>query len=143
LIKHGDLHAKNIGLIEIGEKKWALAPLYDIISTYAYEGKKSDDFGIGFDYKNPKKRKLRYKEYLQMGETLNIASPRVKSLLRDTIKRFQVYFPSYIEKTQSFEVSLNYAPFLSKKLRSLYIEKNIEFDKLGILKEVGLKRMGL
>jgi serine/threonine-protein kinase HipA len=143
LIKHGDLHAKNIGLIEIGEKKWALAPLYDIISTYAYEGKKSDDFGIGFDYKNPKKRKLRYKEYLQMGETLNIASPRVKSLLRDTIKRFQVYFPSYIEKTELFEVSLNYAPLLSKKLRSLYIEKNIEFDKLGILKEVGLKRMGL
>jgi len=55
LIKHGDLHAKNIGLIEIGENKWALAPLYDIISTYPYEGKKSDDFGIAFDYKNPKK----------------------------------------------------------------------------------------
>ena len=30
LIKHGDLHAKNIGLIEIREKRWALAPLYDI-----------------------------------------------------------------------------------------------------------------
>ena len=39
LIKQGDLHAKNIGLIEIGEKKWALVPLYDIISTYVYEGK--------------------------------------------------------------------------------------------------------
>jgi len=59
LIKHGDLHAKNIGLIEIGDKKWALAPLYDIISTYVYEGKNSDDFGIAFDHKNPKKRKLR------------------------------------------------------------------------------------
>ena len=143
LIKHGDLHAKNIGLIEVGEKKWALAPLYDIISTYAYEGKKSDDFGIGFDYTNPKKRKLRYKEYLQMGETLNIANPRANTLLRDTIKRFQVYFPSYIEKTEAFEKSLNYTPFLSKKLRSLYVEKNIEFDKLGILREVGLERMGL
>jgi len=143
LIKHGDLHAKNIGLIEIGEKKWALAPLYDIISTYAYEGKMSDDFGIGFDYKNPKKRKLRYKEYLQIGETLHLTGSRGTSLLRDTIKRFQVYFPSYIEKTESFEASLNYIPFLSKKLRSLYVEKNIEFDKLGILKELGLKRMGL
>lgn len=143
LIKHGDLHAKNIGLIEIGEKKWALAPLYDIISTYAYEGKKSDDFGISFDYKNPKKRKLRFKEYLEMGEMLNIATSRVNSLLRDTIKRFQVYFPSYIEKTESFEASLNYPPFLSQKLRSLYIEKNIEFDKLGILRELGLKRVGL
>jgi hypothetical protein len=78
-----------------------------------------------------------------MGEMLNIANPRVNSLLRDTIKRFQVYFPSYIEKTQSFEKSLNYPHFLSKKLHSLYVEKNIEFDKLGILKEVGLKRMGL
>ena len=142
LIKHGDLHAKNIGLIEVGVNRWALAPLYDIISTYAYEGKKSDDFGIGFDYKNPKKRKLRYKEYLQMGEVLNIANPTVNSLLRDTIKRFQIYFPSYIEKTELFEKSLSYPPLLSKKLRSLYVEKNIEFDKLGILKEVGLERKG-
>jgi len=140
LIKHGDLHAKNIGLIEVGVNRWALAPLYDIISTYAYEGKKSDDFGIGFDYKNPKKRKLRYKEYLKMAETLNIANPKVNSLLRDTIKRFQVYFPSYIEQTELFEKSLSYPPLLSKKLRSLYVEKNIEFDKLGILKEVGLER---
>jgi len=38
--------------------------------------------------------------------------------------------------------SLNYPPFLSKKLYSLYVEKNIEFDKLGVLKEVGLPRMG-
>jgi len=143
LIKHGDFHAKNIGLIEVGEKRWELAPLYDIISTYAYEGKKSDDFGIGFDYKNPKKRKLRYKEYLQMSEVLKITTSRANGLIKDTIKRFQVYFPKYIEKTEEFEASLGYAPFLSKKLRSLYIEKNIEFDKLGILKEVGLNRMSL
>ncbi len=143
LIKHGDLHAKNIGLIETGEKKWALAPLYDIISTYAYEGKKSDDFGISFDYKNPKKRKLRYQEYIQMAELLNIASLRANNLLKDTIKRFQVYFPKYIEETEAFEKSLGYPHLLSKKLRSLYVEKNIEFDKLGILNEVGLKRVGL
>ena len=143
LIKHGDLHAKNIGLIQVGEKKWALAPLYDIISTYAYEGKKSDDFGIAFDYKNPKKRKLRYQEYLQMGEVLNIANSRINYLLKDTIKRFQVYFPKYIEQTKTFEESLGYPLLLSKKLRSLYIEKNIELDKLGILGEVGLERVGL
>lgn len=143
LIKHGDLHAKNIGLIETREKKWALAPLYDIISTYAYEGKKSDDFGISFDYKNPKKRKLRYQEYIQMAELLNIASLRANNLLKDTIKRFQVYFPKYIEETEAFEKSLGYPHLLSKKLRSLYVEKNIEFDKLGILNEVGLKRVGL
>jgi len=121
LIKHGDFHAKNIGLIEAGENRWELAPLYDIISTYAYEGKKSDDFGIGFDYNNPKKRKLRYKEYLQMSKVLKITTPRANSLIKDTIKRFQVYFPKYIEKTKEFEVSLGYAPFLSKKLSSLYI----------------------
>jgi serine/threonine-protein kinase HipA len=140
LIKHGDLHAKNIGLIESGEKTWELAPLYDIISTYVYEGKMSDDFGIGFDYKNPKKRKLRYKEYLQMGEVLKLSSSKSKSLLKDTIKRFQVYFPKYIESTKRFEEQLGYSPKLSKKLFSLYNEKNIEFDKLGILDEVGLKR---
>jgi len=143
LIKHGDLHAKNIGLIEIGENRWALAPLYDIISTYAYEGKMSDDFGIGFDYKNPKKRKLRYQEYFQMAEVLKIGNSRANQLLKDTIKRFQVYFPKYIEQTEAFEKALGYPPLLSKKLRSLYLEKNIEFDKLGILNEVGLKRVGL
>jgi len=142
LIKHGDLHAKNIGLIEIGENKWALAPLYDIISTYPYEGKKSDDFGIAFDYKNPKRRKLRYKEYMQMAETLNITEHRAKILLKETIKRFQIYFPKYIEKTKSFETTLGYLHLLSPKLHSLYIEKNIELDKLGVLKEVGLERVG-
>ena len=143
LIKHGDLHAKNIGLIETLDKKWELAPLYDIISTYPYEGKNSDDFGIPYDYKNPKKRKLRFKEYLQMGETIGISSARAKTLLKDTIKRFQVYFPKYIEKTELFEKSLNYPPLLSKKLHSLYIEKNIEFDKLGVLKKIGLDRLSI
>jgi len=140
LIKHGDLHAKNIGLIESGKKTWELAPLYDIISTYIYEGRKSDDFGIGFDYKNPKKRKLRYKEYLQMAEVLKLPPQKAKSLLRETIKRFQVYFPKYIKATKAFEEQLGYSTKLSKKLVSLYNEKNIEFDKLGVLDEVGLKR---
>lgn len=143
LIKHGDLHAKNIGLIEAGRNNWELAPLYDIISTYIYEGKKSDDFGIGFDYANPKKRKLRYKEYLQMGESLELTSSQTKKLLKDTIKRFQIYFPKYIEATKDFEEKLSFSSYLSKKLRSLYNEKNIEFDKLGVLDEVGLKRESL
>ena len=78
-----------------------------------------------------------------MSKVLKITTPRANSLIKDTIKRFQVYFPKYIEKIKEFEVSLGYAPFLSKKLSSLYIEKNIEFDKLGILKEVGLKRESL
>jgi len=140
LIKHGDLHAKNIGLIETGRGNWELAPLYDIISTYIYEGKKSDDFGIAFDHSNPKKRKLRYKEYLQMGESLELTASVTKKLLKYTIKRFQIYFPKYIEATETFEKKLDFSNYLSKKLRSLYNEKNIEFDKLGILDEVGLKR---
>ncbi|RLA73662.1 MAG: hypothetical protein DRG30_06005 [Epsilonproteobacteria bacterium] len=140
LIKHGDLHAKNIGLIETGDDKWELAPLYDIISTYVYEGKGSDDFGIGFAHSNPKKRKLRFKEYLQMGGVLELTPSKTKILLRDTIKRFQVYFPKYIEATEAFEKQLAYPHYLSKKLHSLYNEKNIEFDKLGLLGEVGLER---
>jgi hypothetical protein len=85
-------------------------------------------------------KRLRYKEYLQMGEVLKLSSSKSKSLLKDTIKRFQVYFPKYIESTKRFEEQLGYSPKLSKKLFSLYNEKNIEFDKLGILDEVGLKR---
>jgi len=140
LIKHGDLHAKNIGLIETGRDRWELAPLYDIISTYVYEGKKSDDFGIGLEHSNPKKRKLRYKEYLQMGSVLELNSAKTTTLLRDTIRRFQRYFPKYIEMTKAFEEQLGYPNRLSKKLYSLYNEKNIEFDKLGVLDAVGLKR---
>lgn len=140
LIKHGDLHAKNIGVIETANKRWELAPLYDIISTYIYEGKKSDDFGIVFDYSNPKKRKFEYKDYLKIGMTLELPLGKAKSILKETIKRFQVYFPKYIEETIAFERSLGYQHFLSKKLHSLYNEKNIEFDKLGVLGEVGLQR---
>ena len=143
LIKHGDFHAKNIGLIEAGRESWELAPLYDIISTYIYEGKEGDDFGIVFDQKNPKKGKLKYKEYLQMGNILELNSTKIKIILKDTIKRFQVYFPKYIEAVKAFEEQLGYPNLLSKKLYSLYDEKNIEFDKLGVLYEVGLSRKRL
>jgi len=78
-----------------------------------------------------------------MAEVLKIANPKANKLVKDTIKRFQVYFPKYIEQTQTFEEALGYPLFLSKKLRSLYVEKNIELDKLGILNEVGLQRVGL
>ena len=78
-----------------------------------------------------------------MGEVLKLSSSKSKSLLKDTIKRFQVYFPKYIEATKQFEEQLGYSSKLSKKLISLYNEKNIEFDKLGILSEVGLERVGL
>lgn len=143
LIKHGDLHAKNIGLIESVKQKWELAPLYDIISTYVYEGKKSDDFGIVFDHKDPKKRKLKYEDYLKMGRVLELSSSRTKTLLKETIKRFQVYFPKYIEVTKAFEKELGYRHLLSKKLYLLYNVKNIEFDELGVLGELGLLRESL
>lgn len=78
-----------------------------------------------------------------MAEALSMSHARANGLLKDTIKRFQVYFPNYIEKTEVFEMRLGYSPLLSQKLRSLYIEKNIEFDKLGILNELGLKRKEL
>jgi len=139
LIKHGDLHAKNIGLIEIGKDKWALAPLYDIISTYIYEGKKGDDFGIIFDYENPKKKGLNYKEYLQMAKVLKLSDSKARSILKDTIKRFQIYFPKYIQTTKDFEKELGYRHLLSKKLELLYKHKNMELDKLGVFEEIGLK----
>jgi len=141
LIKHGDLHAKNIGLIEIREGKWVLAPLYDIISTYVYEGKKSDDFGIAFDTKESKKRGLDYQDYMQMAEILNLKPSKAKAILKDTIKRFQIYFPNYIKATKAFEKELGYRHLLSKKLRLLYNHKNMEFEKLGILDEVELKTL--
>jgi len=143
LIKHGDFHAKNIGLIEVGKKKWALAPLYDIISTYVYEGKKGDDFGIVFEYGNPKKRELKYDDYLKMGRTLELSLSGTRKILKETIKRFQVYFPKYIEATRAFEEQLGYRHLLSKKLLFLYNVKNIEFDELGVLGELGLKRKSL
>lgn len=143
LIKHGDLHAKNIGLIEIGKKKWELAPLYDIISTYAYEGKKGDDFGIVFDHKNPKKRELKYEDYLKMGITLELSLSATRSILKETIQRFQVYFPKYIKATREFEKQLGYRHLLSKKLLLLYNLKNSEFDALGVIGELGLKRESL
>ena len=138
LIKHGDFHAKNIGLIEVDRGKWELAPLYDIISTYVYEGKKSDDFGIEFSDKNPKKKGFRYEEYLEMATLLEISETRCKSLLKEVIKRFLVYFPKYIEATKLFESELAYPHLLSKKLKLLYDIKLAEFRKLGVLDEVGL-----
>ena len=138
LIKHGDFHAKNIGLIEIDKGKWELAPLYDIISTYVYEGKKSDDFGIEFSDKNPKKRGFRYEEYLEMATLLELSQKRCNLLLKEVINRFLVYFPKYIKATKEFESDLGYAHLLSKKLKFLYEIKLAEFRKLGVFDEIGL-----
>ena len=58
------------------------------VISYIDEGKEGDDFSIVFDHKNPKKRKLKYKEYLQMGNILELYSIKIKIILKDIIKRF-------------------------------------------------------
>lgn len=78
-----------------------------------------------------------------MGETLELTASRSGQILRDTINRFQIYFPKYIESTKVFEERLKYPQLLSKKLISLYNEKNIELDKLGVLDKIGLQRKNI
>ena len=74
-----------------------------------------------------------------MAKVLKLSDSKARTILKDTIKRFQIYFPKYIQTTKDFEKELGYRYLLSKKLELLYKHKNIELDKLGVFEEIGLK----
>lgn len=62
LIKHADLHLKNIGALNIGQNKYILAPLYDVISVGIYRDD-CDDLGFGFENPAKKPKNWRFEDF--------------------------------------------------------------------------------
>lgn len=146
LIKHSDLHLKNIGALEIGMQKYVLAPLYDVISVGIYEGNTDD---LGLPMKEPFKKAKNWKldDFIKLAGILNISANDFTKQAKNITRIFIKKMPEYIAALKEFEVEhplpiqktrAGTQSCLSQRVESMYIEKIIRLKKLGIIKELGL-----
>jgi len=146
LIKHADLHLKNIGALEIGNSKYILAPLYDLISVGVYNGE-SYDLGLGMrePLKKPKNWKL--KDFYKLAAIVGVTELMFKKEARRITKIFITKFPEYITRLQEFESThplsvqktrtANYKSF-SSRVENMYKKRLINLKKLGVIEELEL-----
>ena len=147
IIKHSDLHAKNIATLNIGREKNILAPLYDVISIGIYYGN-SDALGLSVNNKYPNQRvKFRVEDFYGLADILGISNERFKLAAKDILITFIDKFPSYIEATKdllkfsSLEINntRNGYTNLIIKMANFYNERIVEFMKLNMLKDFGIE----
>jgi len=143
IIKHSDLHAKNIGALNIGREKNILAPLYDVISIGIYYGN-SDALGLPINNKYPNQRvKFRVEDFYGLADILGIDNDKFRIAAKDILITFIEKFPKYIEATKdllkynSLEINntRNGYTNLIIKMANFYNERIVEFMKLDILKD--------
>ena len=142
LIKHADLHLKNIGALEIGMKKYILTPLYDVISVGVYNG---DSWDLGLSMKNPPKKPKNWnlQDFYKLAKIVGISERVFKKEARAMTEKFITKMPEYIDKLKEFEkiYQLNmqqtragsYKSF-SQRIENMYKEKIIQLKKSGIIK---------
>lgn len=145
LIKHADLHVKNISVLEALQDKYVLSPLYDVISVGVYNAKAYD---LGLNFINPMQKpvNLRLKRFYGLAEILGITQEQFKKDAYHVMKAFIIKMPEYIDKTKTLEISYDlrfnktrkgYINF-SDRLENIYNERIITLKKLGVLEELGL-----
>jgi serine/threonine-protein kinase HipA len=146
LIKHADLHLKNIAALEIGNKKYVLAPLYDLISVGVYNGESWD---LALPLKNPHKKPKNWKldDFYKLAKIVGVSESLFKKEARILTKIYILKMPEYIKRLEEFEQE-NPLPIqktrvssykgLSSKITNMFQEKIISLKKLGIIGELGL-----
>jgi len=146
LIKHADLHLKNIGALEIGNKKYVLAPLYDLISVGVYNG---ESYDIGLPLKNPYKKPKNWKlnDFYKLAKIIGISESAFRKEAREITLKFITKMPEYIDKLEEFEKEnplpvqktrvSKYKGFASK-INNMFLERIITLKKLGVIEELSL-----
>ena len=145
LMQHSDFHAKNVSVLDAGKEKYILAPLYDVISVGAYNGK-ANDLGLPLSEKVRKYGKYTVDDYLVMADALGIGKSKAKVVLRQTVEIYLDRFPAYIEKTLVFEKAYDLKvqetrmrkKYFSSQLQSMYDRKLIQLKKQGVLQVLEL-----
>ena len=113
VIEHADLHVKNISIINIGQNKYALSPLYDLISNGIYRGD-SDELGLSL---GGKKQNISIESFYSLSKRIGISKLQTKIIINKILMIFIEEFPSYIEATSKIE---NYDSFKIQKSRYTY-----------------------
>lgn len=133
ILKHTDLHVKNISVIDVGSTNksfYQLSPLYDIISVGVYNGK-AQELGLSLNG-NYKKRKNR--DFHRLAERLEIPISVFEKRAESIRNKFKNKFPKYIEAVEEIEkkIELKYSIsrtkkiYFSQRLRNFYNERLIE-----------------
>lgn len=145
LIKHADLHLKNIGILNIGQNKYTLAPLYDVISVGIYKGD-CDDLGLPMltPYKKPSNWNM--DDFYRLGEIIGVSRLQFRKEAAGIARTYITRMPIYIDQIRELErihpLDMQYtrrsSVTFSKRLESLYERKIVSLKKLGILEELGL-----
>jgi len=94
LIKHADLHLKNIGALEIGNKKFIMAPLYDIISVGIYNDK-SNDLGLHMQHPSKKPVNWKMKDFYKLAAIIGLSKIAFKKEARKITKIYLEKMPIY------------------------------------------------
>jgi len=123
IIAHGDLHAKNISLIDKtnanDERQMQLAPYYDISTVGLYVDVENND--IGMKIKN-KTKKITLEDFIWLGSKFQISQNDVREDIAELANKFKDDFMSYIK-------------LLPQQLKSLPFYKNryMHFDSLDVV----------
>jgi serine/threonine-protein kinase HipA len=84
LIGNGDMHGKNVSLLQKGQHATTqLSPQYDIVCTALYGDQK---MALQMDGKN---QNLKRKNFVDFGTRFGIPSPAIESMLNKLLVRFQ------------------------------------------------------
>lgn len=109
VIAHGDLHSKNLSLINSsnkeGEEKKELSPFYDISTTKIYKDTKQNDIGLKIVKKT---FDIKRKELYEFAKLINIDDSIVNDYINEVTHKFFTTFKDYIEKLPSEIKALPY-----------------------------------
>jgi serine/threonine-protein kinase HipA len=145
LIKHADLHLKNIGTLTVGKGKRILTPLYDVISVGIYKGD-CDDLSLPMEHPKMKPRNWRLKEFYKLAGIIGISEQTFRKEAYAITRAFIAEMPKYIERVRMMEeehdLNMNTGRAklvqLSTRLENMFNEKIISLKRLGILNDLKL-----
>ncbi|MAC85236.1 MAG: hypothetical protein CL624_13985 [Arcobacter sp.] len=129
IIKHGDLHAKNLSLIfksnDINETEFQLSPFYDISTTKIYK-KNLQQRDIGIKIASNFKDDITRKDLLYAADKLGIPGNEALSIIKEFATKFLTTFSSkYIKPLPNEIKSLpfyNLSGYGSKTLEVVFQE---------------------
>ena len=142
VIEHADLHLKNISILNIGQEKYRLSPLYDLISNGVYRGD-SDELGLPL---GGKKHNISIEDFYQLSSRLGISRLLTKKRANRAIEIFLKEFPSYIESSKkikafdNLKIKKNRYSFgsFSDDLEKFYHRRIEHLKQRDFFKELGL-----
>lgn len=112
LIGNGDLHAKNISLLQ-KEGVTQLAPCYDILCTALYKDFK---MAMMFDGKN---QNLKRKNFVDFGERYELAIDATTSMLDSLLAKFEKNKELLFEMPSAEEKRIGLTQMFSKRIQNL------------------------